>query len=184
MSDSCPITCAAADVGALAGVTGAVHVSGAGSTWNSSGATLIGAIGNGTLTIDTGGQVSTGTLRVGTQPGSYGIVTIDSGGQLTNTTRGSIGEVGGLRRGGDRLRFPMGRQADLYVGFAGQGTLTISSGGEVTDVNAPSAPLPDPTATCSLTRVHSPAPVRSRSASTAASVRSPLWTVAIFRPHL
>ncbi len=114
VSDSCPTTCTAANI-AFPGSQEPCASQGRGLRGKAARAALIGAHGNGTLTIDTDGQVSTGTLRVGTQPGSYGIVTIDSGGQLTNTKRGSIGEVAVCTRQSDRLLVPNGRSQPTFM---------------------------------------------------------------------
>ncbi len=105
-------------VGAQAGATGTVTVTGAGSTWNL-GALFgfapltVGDRGMGTLTIDQGGLVTSGIGTVGAQAGSHGTVTV--------TGRSTWTVVGGLFFGGE-----------LRVGDAGTGTLTIDQGGLVT----------------------------------------------------
>jgi T5SS/PEP-CTERM-associated repeat protein len=83
-------------------------VSGVGSQWNNSGSVSVGYGGQGTLIVQNGGVASSGAdTNIGFQTGSAGTATVtDSGSQLN---------VGGT----------------LFVGNAGQGTLTIQNGGVV-----------------------------------------------------
>ena len=129
--------CSAAVVGYSAGVNAGVAVSGSGSSWNNTGVVNVGYIGNGTLAISSGGQVSTQGLVVGSL--AYGTLSIASGGQLSNTVASaSIGDVAGSHgavtvsdAGSVWTNAP-----ELVVGNAGNGTLTIQNGGIVNGSNA------------------------------------------------
>ncbi len=94
----------------------------------------VGNIGNGTLTIDTGGQVSAAGLNIATRSGSSGTVTINSGGQV-NGTDGFIGDEAGSS--GTVTVSGTGSQWNnssfLTVGNSGGGMLTMANGGMVSD---------------------------------------------------
>jgi len=92
-------------VGDRSGSSGAVTVSGAGSTWASSDDIYIGREGDGTLHIDDGGTVSNENAYVGYRPGSTGGVTVTGSGSNWIST--------------DWIR----------IGNEGYGTLDITNGG-------------------------------------------------------
>jgi T5SS/PEP-CTERM-associated repeat protein len=103
-------------VGTLAGSLGTVTVNGAGSKWNYSGGLLVGELGNGTLTINNGGQVdSTNLLMIG----AYGSIANGSG------STGVANVAGAGSKWIDT--------GNLYVGNAGIGTLNVSAGGQVSN---------------------------------------------------
>jgi T5SS/PEP-CTERM-associated repeat protein/autotransporter-associated beta strand protein len=93
---------------------GNVTVTGSGSTWTNSGELYIGETGTGSLAITNGAMVSSsGGSIIGDQTGSIGIATVSgSGGASTWTDSG-----------------------DLIVGGSGTGTMKVSLGGAVSDVN-------------------------------------------------
>ncbi len=94
-------------IGGQAGATGAVTVDGAGSTWSTSGSLDIGSHGTGTLSIRNGAAVTVGdTVWIGNWPGGIGGVTIDGAGSTFIIK-------------------------NLYVGWDGQATLTISNGAKL-----------------------------------------------------
>ena len=107
----------AAAVGDQAGSSGAVTVDGTGSSWTNSGDLIIGNDGSGTLLITNGGAVSSDTVssaygtNIGLVAGSTGAVTVSGSGSSWTD------------------------KSDLYVGNSGMGTLTITSGGAVSNVN-------------------------------------------------
>lgn len=94
---------AGADVGLDPGSSGSVTVSGAGSQWNSTGF-VIGAFGQGTLTVENGGAVTTVAGAVGELSGASGAITITGSGSQLNAEA-------------------------LFIGPGGQGTLTVENGG-------------------------------------------------------
>src|ERR1035438_3413940 len=82
-------------VGAVAGSSGSVTVSGTGSQWNVSNQFLLGDNGNGTLSIQSGGLVSTSNAAVGAYSGSAGQVTVSGvGSQWNDSGTVTIGESG------------------------------------------------------------------------------------------
>lgn len=93
-------------IGDNAGSSGAVTVTGFGSTWTNSSAMVVGYYGAGTLRIENGGQVSHAYSSLGDQYGSSGTTTVTG--------------TGSAWTGGP-----------LYVGRTGSGTLTIENGGQV-----------------------------------------------------
>ncbi|WP_164738362.1 autotransporter-associated beta strand repeat-containing protein [Aquabacter cavernae] len=117
ISDGGSLTSGEAYIGTYTGYYGTytadATVTGAGSTWNlgTSSITLgyeySGTVG--TLTIEDGGTVTSGTGYLGYYDGTSGVVTV--------TGAGSTWDLG---------------SAELYVGYSGNGTLTISNGGTVT----------------------------------------------------
>jgi len=103
-------------IGGLASGVGTATVTGTGSTWTNSGEIgtgelIVGGAGQGTLSIEEGGQVSnTGVGMLGNLTGSVGTVIVtDPGSTWTNSS-------------------------DFYVGRFGQGTLSIAEGGQVSNV--------------------------------------------------
>ncbi len=122
VSDSCS-GCSAAVIGYYAGASGTVSVSGSGSTWNNNGGPVnVGYLGNGSLTIDHGGQASAGVLLVGGGPGTSGTISIATGGQLITTGTAFIGGNGGIPTGPDpprsvRLRYRTRARYGLALGL-------------------------------------------------------------------
>jgi T5SS/PEP-CTERM-associated repeat protein/autotransporter-associated beta strand protein len=101
-------------LGDQSGGSGTVTVDssgGAGSVLNDAGSLYVGNVGNGTLTITAGGNVSTGSdIYVGDSSGAFGCITVDSSGGA-----GSVLNVGG----------------NLEVGESGTGNLSVTTGGNV-----------------------------------------------------
>jgi T5SS/PEP-CTERM-associated repeat protein len=94
--------------GTYANVPGIITVSGPGSQLHMNGATELGFLGNGTLNIENGGLVSTGSSAVlGARSGSLGTAMV--------VGQGSQWNIAG----------------DLYVGDGGSGLLTVTNGGTV-----------------------------------------------------
>ena len=94
-------------LGFNSGSTGTVAVTGAGSTWSSSLALVIGNSGTGALTIANGGAVSSNFGAIGSTATGTGTVVVDgAGSSWTNS-------------------------GALLVGDSGTGTLTIANGGAV-----------------------------------------------------
>ncbi len=102
-----------ASVGSQSGSTGTVSVDGLNSWWANGGALYVGNLGDGTLDITGGGKVTSLNSYIGNQSGSTGEVTV-SGAGSTWTTGGEFFGTG-----------------DLYVGYAGDGTLQVSNSGQV-----------------------------------------------------
>ncbi|MES2028025.1 MAG: autotransporter outer membrane beta-barrel domain-containing protein, partial [Pseudomonadota bacterium] len=99
-------------LGNNAGKTGSATVDGTGSTWTNSGDLYVGRSGTGTLTIQNGGNVSNaGIGYLGFTAGSTGTTTVDGAGSAWTNS------------------------GELYVGNFGTGTLTIQSGGKVSDAD-------------------------------------------------
>lgn len=102
----------AAYIGLIAGSSGEVTVSGELSTWNSSDTLNVGYEGSGTLNIQDGGLVSVSNgslLRIGAIADGTGSVLVD----------------------GVNARLLVDEQ--IYVGYLGDGTITVSDGGLVTN---------------------------------------------------
>ena len=89
------------------GASGTATITGIGSTWINIGQLVVGNSGSGTLTIEAGGQVSSGFGSLGEVGNSTGTATVTGAG--SKWTNSSV----------------------LYVGRTGSGTLTVSDGGEV-----------------------------------------------------
>ncbi|MBP7951534.1 MAG: autotransporter-associated beta strand repeat-containing protein [Verrucomicrobiales bacterium] len=100
------VTSSFGHIGFDGGSNGTVTVDGIGSQWNNGQFIGIGYVSNsGTLTIQNGGMVSTTDCLIGYNTGCTGLVTVSgSGSQLTNSS-------------------------SLYVGYSGNGTLTVADGG-------------------------------------------------------
>jgi T5SS/PEP-CTERM-associated repeat protein len=149
-------------LGFVAGSTGSATVDGAGSAWTNSSTLNVGYSGAGTLTIQNGGAVSDVTGVLGLGPGSTGSATVDGAGSTwTNSGDFYVGRSGTgtltIRNGGNvsnvgigYLGFTAGttgtatvdgagsawtNSGELYVGNFGTGTLTIQSGGKVSDAD-------------------------------------------------
>lgn len=96
-------------IGNSAGATGTVTINGSGSKWTNSYDFRVGNVGNGTLRIEAGGQVtSTQRSYIGYDIGSFGSTTVTGPGSTWTNS------------------------AELYVGFSGFGSLTVSDSGFVT----------------------------------------------------
>ncbi|EHR04909.1 autotransporter family protein [Bradyrhizobium sp. WSM471] len=97
-------------IGNLPGSQGTVIVSDAGSTWTNIGNLVVGGLGAGALTVESGGTVNSfGGVSVGLSTNSSGTVTVTGAGSSLNITAG-----GGFN-----------------IGSFGTGTLTITNGGTV-----------------------------------------------------
>jgi T5SS/PEP-CTERM-associated repeat protein len=145
-------------VGRASGSTGAVTVSGAGSTWTNSIELHVGSLGDGTLHVSDGGAViNNWNGFVGTWSGSAGAATVSGAGSTwsnsgflyvgvygtgtldiingaaSNTNDGYIGQysgsTGAVTVSGAGATWT--NSSDLYVGDSGDGTLTIDDGGLV-----------------------------------------------------
>ena len=99
-------------LGYNSGSNGTVTVDGLGSNLTNSGCLEVGFLGNGTLNIQNGGQVSSDGGFLGESNGSSGTATVDGSGSKWTTNSGS-----------------------LYVGESGAGTLNIQNGGQVSNAN-------------------------------------------------
>ncbi len=97
-------------VGGNGGSSGAVTVTGAGSTWVNTVDTFIGSGSTGTLTISAGGLVSDTYGNIGGFAGGNGTVTVTGAGSQWNNTN------------------------DIFVGKNDDGVLNIQNGGVVNDV--------------------------------------------------
>jgi len=102
-------------VGNNGGVTGAVTVDGAGSTWTTGRNLLLGMSGRGTLSITGGGSVTSGGVEGNT---SYG-----------NTIAWLTGSTGEATVDGAGSTWTS--NCDFNVGYYGNGTLSITNGGSV-----------------------------------------------------
>ncbi|WP_322883832.1 autotransporter domain-containing protein [Microvirga lotononidis] len=148
-----------------AGSSGTVTVSGAGANWtltNGTGWPLIGELaigkgGSGSLTIENGGTVNSGSANLGFQSGASGTATVTGPGSYWDSGSLNIGRLGGtgtlsIADGGQVISgfSSIGLSAGafgtvrvsganslwhsgmgLYVGEAGTGSLTIENGGRV-----------------------------------------------------
>lgn len=138
--------------------SGAVTVTGPGSSWTNSGAFSISGLGTGALTVADGGRVTTGTVLLaglltpsGTltvdgagsrldgsgdfSVGTNGIAAVTAGGVLTTAGSGALGigvsaGTGSMTVTGAGSRWQIA--GGLSVGSLGQGALTIAAGGVVT----------------------------------------------------
>ena len=148
------------DIANSLGSTGLVTVDGTGSTWDS-GHLDVGHYGNAELQIKNGGVVTSGIAQIGDWSGSTGKVTVegngsrwttsddldvgnggdgtliiteggvvDSGGRW-NLIGGSIGKLGVVTVDGNSSRLTC--SGHLTVGNGGSGTLSITSGGAVSN---------------------------------------------------
>jgi T5SS/PEP-CTERM-associated repeat protein len=103
------------DIGAQQGGSGTATIDGAGSAWNQTGAIRVGDAGMGTVTIQNGGVLSTGSD--GSLENLSGVIGVQSGSQGTVTVTGDNSE---WRAGGN-----------VQVGASGTGTLNIMDSGKV-----------------------------------------------------
>jgi len=149
-----------AAIGRTPGASGLVNVTGAGASWTISTGLYVGEQADGTLTISDGGSVSTGAVQIGLIPGSTGAVTvtgagstwtnsadlfvgffgdgtlsISDGGSVSNTI-GTIGFGSGFGVGVSTVTVAgagsiWANSSALFVGYGGNGALTISDDGMV-----------------------------------------------------
>jgi len=98
------------DGGGTGAATGTATVTGAGSTWTTSGDFYVGCSGTGTVNVEAGGQVSNTSGYLGVQSGSTGTATVTGAGSTWTS-------------------------GDLYVGYRGTGTLNIQNGGQMSNTN-------------------------------------------------
>ncbi len=145
------------------GVMGDVTVTGTGSTWTNSAELQVGGANHsaGTLTIQSGGSVSSDTAILGRDNGSDGAVNVSGAtwsnngaltvgkfghGSLIINSNGDVSSAGGTvgfnsQFGGDGFVRVSGSGAtwtdngDLTIGDAGTGSLEIFTGGHVSDIN-------------------------------------------------
>ena len=94
------------EIGAAGGQSGTATVAGLGSVWNTTGRFVVGAAGQGMLSVATGGTVSAQQLELGAQAGGIGTVAVDGVGSQVSVT-GSL----------------------VAVGEAGKGALALTNGG-------------------------------------------------------
>jgi T5SS/PEP-CTERM-associated repeat protein len=110
-------------VGYMSSSTGAVMVSGSGSTWTGPMPIYVGYYGNATLSITNGGNVSSGGGMIGANRGSTAIVILDGPG--SNWTVDNYVSIGGHVSG-----FDMNQDG-------GNGTLLIKNGGSFLSETTP-----------------------------------------------
>lgn len=151
-------------IGVNTGSTGTVTVDGSGSTWTNSDDLYAGYNGTGTLNITNGGSVSNTVGYVGKEDGSIGTVTVDGagstwtnsdniyvgfngtgtgtlnitdGGNVSSSSHSHIGYFAGST-GSVTVDGPGSAWTNddtLWIGEAGDGTLTIQNGGAVSSTN-------------------------------------------------
>jgi T5SS/PEP-CTERM-associated repeat protein len=93
----------------------------------------VGYSGSGSLKIDSGGQVTTNILLVGSQPGSHGTITIQSGGQLMNAGSAYVGGVAGSTANVSIDAGSWVNSGSVFIGTSsGQATVSIQNGGLLT----------------------------------------------------
>ncbi len=138
--------------------SGTVTVTGAGSSWTNSGALTIGSFGYGTLRVENGGLVTTGSVLLAAllspggvlavdgagsrlevtgdlSVGTNGIASATAGGVITTSGNGYLGigvstQTGSMTVTGAGSRWDIA--GNLTIGELGQGALTIADGGLVT----------------------------------------------------
>ncbi len=119
-------------IGNNSGATGVVQITGANSTWTDSDYIYVGYSGTGTMNIANSGAVNGVKCYIGYNSGSSGTLTVNGAGTtLTNVTSGTI-------------------SGNVYVGYYGSGTLKITNGGTVSDVNGESGFYAGPTSTTTV----------------------------------
>lgn len=144
-------------LGYAGGATGTTTVTGAGSTWTHSNELHVGYFGDGTLNVEDGGTVSSGDSVVGNLYNSVSAATVTGTGSSWNTDSLTVGyygdatlnvEDGGIVsssrtseiatfRGSISVATVTGAGSswaisnELFVGRAGNGTLSIEAGGAV-----------------------------------------------------
>ncbi|WAC27609.1 autotransporter outer membrane beta-barrel domain-containing protein [Ancylobacter sp. SL191] len=134
IEDAGKVTSALSIIARLTGSTSSATVTGTGSLWEA-GDLRVGGFdgatsdlgGDGTLTIEDGGKVSTSGVSAGDVDGASGTISVTDSGSLLEST---------------------GR---IFIGRAGTGEITVSNGGDVTSVGANFANEATSTATVTLT---------------------------------
>lgn len=124
-------------IGNGAGSIGIVTVTGAGSQWTTSGATIeIGAGGNGTLNIQNGGTVvAQGGVTFGTFAGGDGTLNINGGGTL-ETSRLSRTNLGAGQVNFDNATLRARANNNFFISGFSTGALNIAAGGLTVDTQA------------------------------------------------
>jgi T5SS/PEP-CTERM-associated repeat protein/autotransporter-associated beta strand protein len=160
VADGVSVTSTDGYVGYSAGSTGTATLTGPGTKWTLSRSLSVGYSGNGSLTIESGAAVSNVTGYIGQEKDSNGLVVatgagsmwtcrkdlnigysgsgtlrVEAGGQVSN----NFGRLGSYFVGsrGEAIVSGAGSQwtnkFSLYVGASGNGTLTVSDGGHVSN---------------------------------------------------
>ena len=173
------------DIGYWENGNGTVDVDGTGSKWSISGYLTVGLLGAGSLSITNGGAVSNSMGYVGNKTGAYGTVTVDGAGSTwtnsmilfvgtengsrasLNITNGGVvvsnfggnvannaGSVADITVDGHGSKWTM-TYGDFEIGRAGTGTMSITNGGVVSDVNGNIANNPTGIATVTVDGVGS-----------------------------
>ncbi len=152
-------TSATGILGFTSGSNGLVTIDGTGSSWNSSSSLSVGHMGSGEIQLTAGGSLRSPTATLGVMTGSSGLVSVDgTGSTWTNLTsllylgkegQGSLSVTNGGRvesYGGVFMADAVGASGDavvdgsgsyweirntLYIGKAGQGSITVRNGGKV-----------------------------------------------------
>lgn len=92
------LTSLTGNIGSITASPGTAVVTGAGTTWTSTGALSVGSIGStgtGTLTISDQAEVKAGSTSISTSSSATGILTVTgNGSKLTNTAGLTVGKVG------------------------------------------------------------------------------------------
>lgn len=150
-------------IGTSSTSTGAVAVSGSGSTWTNSNILNIGYSGTGTLDILNGGRVDSSYGFIGRDTTGAGTVTVNGPGSTWSSTAGiTIGELGtgtlNILNGGaastggnvyvgvdptqstgtvsiDGAGSTWSIGAELHIGHSSPGTMTVTSGGAVSNAD-------------------------------------------------
>ncbi len=107
VKDGLAVASSSGYIGYWSTATGTVTVSGAGSSWTSTGSLFVGDNGGGTMVIANGGSVSNAGGLIGYQNGSTGTVLVSGAGSSWTNSGG------------------------LYVGNSGAGTMNVTGGGSV-----------------------------------------------------
>jgi T5SS/PEP-CTERM-associated repeat protein/autotransporter-associated beta strand protein len=132
-------------VGDIAGSTGTLTVTGAGTVLNLQGGTsnrlAIGNFGNGTLNITSGGVINTQRLFTPRQAGSTSTITIDGAGSILHITTqlavASNGTGNMTIQNGGQLNIDAAAGFSMGINAPGAGTLTVTGTGSA--INAASA---------------------------------------------
>lgn len=145
-------------VGYYSGSTGTATVDGIGSQWTHSGNLYVGTDGTGSLTIQNGGKVTDGTGYIGSQVGAGTVTVTGTGSQWLNSSAVYVGNSANgslnVQNGGVVSNVSSGvisngssststatvtgagsqwnSSAPLFVGYGGNGTLTVDAEGKVT----------------------------------------------------
>jgi outer membrane autotransporter protein len=161
ISDGGAVSNTAARIGNAGSSVGTVTVTGPGSSWSNANELRVGNFGTGSLSILNGGTVSSANISVGARPTGSGMVTVDgfgstlsatseiyvgdegdgsltvsNGGTVTNTFA-RIGNMATISGTGtvtvDGAGSTWTNTSEIYVGNEGDGSLTISNGGAVSN---------------------------------------------------